>query len=229
MADESTLVYRSPGDNPGPGGRTYTWKKAVDAVALDRLLQEGWSPSLGEALKAAELNDPSNEATDALAMGTPEERLAAADQAVDKAAQKAVSGKKTAEVDALALGEAEKALAVATKMADSAEADKVRATEKAQKAALERAAAAEQFQAATKTFSSSKLWASAAQRALANAVAKRQDVQKSVDASEAAEKAIAGAMDGVKVPSEPETPETPTDDTTPSARTPGVRGKSRAL
>lgn len=49
-----TIVYKSPGGQFGPFGKTYDWKPAKDEGALKALLSEGWSLTLAEALEPKE-------------------------------------------------------------------------------------------------------------------------------------------------------------------------------
>jgi hypothetical protein len=50
--DFPTIVYRCPGDRPGPPGATYTSIGIADAEALDKALKSGWFVTLPEAVNA---------------------------------------------------------------------------------------------------------------------------------------------------------------------------------
>lgn len=53
--DFPTIVYRCPGANPGPGGKSYDYKGVSDAKSLDVALGDGWHGSL---LAACGLDSP---------------------------------------------------------------------------------------------------------------------------------------------------------------------------
>ena len=48
-----TIVYRSPGANPGPNGTSYDYKGVEDAKDLEAALGEGWHVSLVAAVVPA--------------------------------------------------------------------------------------------------------------------------------------------------------------------------------
>lgn len=50
---EHEVLYISPGDCKGDGGRTYGWKAAKDADERAALIDQGYSPTLEEAYKEA--------------------------------------------------------------------------------------------------------------------------------------------------------------------------------
>jgi len=50
MMQFPTIVYRSPGANPGPNGTSYDYKGVEDAKALEAAIGEGWHVSLVAAV-----------------------------------------------------------------------------------------------------------------------------------------------------------------------------------
>lgn len=52
--DFSVLLYRSPGDQPGSGSKTYGTVQAKSPAEVEKLAKEGWSKTLPEAYKRAE-------------------------------------------------------------------------------------------------------------------------------------------------------------------------------
>jgi hypothetical protein len=52
MQDFPTIVYKCPGDRPGPPGTTYQSIGIADAEALEKALKSGWFATLPEAAAA---------------------------------------------------------------------------------------------------------------------------------------------------------------------------------
>lgn len=51
---EPKLVYKSPGDQHGPEGKTYSWVGVKTQEELDAKLADGWHLTLGEAIATKE-------------------------------------------------------------------------------------------------------------------------------------------------------------------------------
>jgi hypothetical protein len=51
---EPKLVYKSPGDQHGPEGKTYSWAGVKTQEELDGKLADGWHLTLGEAIAPKE-------------------------------------------------------------------------------------------------------------------------------------------------------------------------------
>ena len=51
---EPKLVYKSPGDQHGPEGNTYSWAGVKTQEELDGKLADGWHLTLGEAIAPKE-------------------------------------------------------------------------------------------------------------------------------------------------------------------------------
>lgn len=195
------MMYRCPGVNKGPQGHTYDWAPAANQAEVDALTKDGWFASLGEAIEAVDLASPPDTIAEALASATPEERAAAAQKALSKAAEDSLIAKRAAETDQATLDEATKALALATDKQESMAMNKELAESQYRTASADKNVALEKCQAASKAAASSKLRAQAADRTLADAASKILTAdsllaaakQKALDQAEAAEKALAAA------------------------------------